>query len=460
MPHPETLAIRAQHPTTANREHSVPLYLTSSFVFDDAEQARALFAEEIEGPVYSRYSNPNTDEFVRKLCLLEGAEDGIATASGMSAVFTALASLVSAGDHIVAGRAVFGSTHQLFTKVFPKWGVAHTYVDGNDIDQWRAAIRPTTRCIFVETPSNPGLDLVDLAAVGQLAQERGIPLVVDNCFCTPVIQRPLEFGASLVVHSATKFIDGQGRTLGGAIVGHERFVEPARFLARHTGPALSPFNAWLLSKSLETLPLRMEKHCANAFMVAEWLQGERVVQGVRYPFLRSHPQYELACKQMRWGGGVLAIDVGSYELAVGFINGLKMLSHSPNLGDVRTIVTHPASTTHSKLTEAERYLVGITPGLVRISVGLEKVEDIVADLALALDGMADPLDDSKWAAARRRPLRSAQPGVSDVPKTPFEQYAANKNQEHRLARMRVAAAAARAVERPGLLRRAFAALLE
>lgn len=384
MPHPETLAIRTQHPTSPSREHSVPLFLTSSFVFDDAEQARALFAEEIEGPVYSRYSNPNTDEFVRKLALLEGAEDGIATASGMSAVYTALASLVSAGDHIVAGRALFGSTHQLLTRVFPRWGVTHTYVDGADAAAFEDAIKPQTKLIFVETPSNPGLDLIDLAALGALAQRRGIPLVVDNCFSTPVIQRPIAFGASLVLHSATKFIDGQGRTLGGAIVGHKALVAEARFLARHSGPALSPFNAWVLSKSLETLALRVEKHSANALHVARWLESQSAVQRVRYPHLPSHPQFALATRQMRWGGGVLTFDVGSYAAARQVIDGLQLCSHSPNLGDVRTIVTHPASTTHSKLSEEERRRVGITPGLIRVSVGLEHPDDVVADLAGAL----------------------------------------------------------------------------
>lgn len=382
--HPETLAVRTQHPTSGAREHAVPLFLTSSFVFDDAEQARALFAEEIEGPVYSRYSNPNTDEFVRKLCLLEGAEDGIATSSGMAAVFTAIAALVSAGDHIVAGRALFGSTHQLLTRVFPRWGVSHSYVDGDDPAAWAAAITPRTKLIFVETPSNPGLDLVDLAALGELARSRGIPLIVDNCFCTPVLQRPLELGASLVVHSATKFIDGQGRTLGGAIVGDRTLVAEARYLARHAGPALSPFNAWVLSKSIETLALRMEKHCANALAVAEWLERQAAVRRVRYPHLASHPQVALARRQMRWGGGVLTLELADYAAAQRFVDALTLCSHSPNLGDTRTIVTHPASTTHSKLSEEERARVGITPGLLRISVGLEHPDDVIADLAQAL----------------------------------------------------------------------------
>lgn len=382
--HPETLAIHTQAARSAHREHSVPLFLTSSFVFDSAEQARALFAEEEQGAVYSRYSNPNCDEFVEKIRQLEGAEDGIATASGMAAVQTAIASLVSAGDHIVAARALFGSTHQLLTRVFPRWGVSHDYVDGTDPERWAAAIRPNTRLLFVETPSNPGLDLVDLAALGALARARGIPLVVDNCFSTPVLQRPLETGASLVVHSATKFMDGQGRVLGGALVGDAALVAEARFLARHCGPALAPFNAWVLSKSLETLSLRMERHCANALEVATRLEAHPGVASVRYPHLPSHPQYALARRQMRWGGGVLTIRLDDYAAATRFIDAVRLCSHSPNLGDTRTIVTHPASTTHSKLTDEERARVGILPGLVRVSVGLEHHDDVVADLEQAL----------------------------------------------------------------------------
>lgn len=381
---PETIAIRTQSPRSGNREHSVPLYLTSSFVFDDAEQARALFAEEVAGPVYSRFSNPNADEFVEKLRLLEGAEDGIASASGMSAVYTALASILATGDHVVAGRAVFGSTHQLFTRLFPKWGIAHTYVDGDDPAVWAAAIQPNTKAIFVETPSNPGLDLVDIEALGRLARARGIPLVVDNCFATPVITRPLTLGASLVVHSATKFIDGQGRVLGGAIIGDTKLVADARFLARHSGPALAPFNAWVLSKSLETLTLRMEKHSANALALATALEAHPAVEAVRYPHLRSHPQCALAERQMRWGGGVLTLRLAGYDAARRFIDALTLCSHSANLGDTRTIVTHPASTTHSKLSEVERQRVGITDGLVRISVGLEHPDDVWSDLTAAL----------------------------------------------------------------------------
>jgi len=384
-PHFETLAIRTQTPVTAEHEHSVPLYLTSSFRFDDAEHARALFAEEVAGNIYSRYANPNTDELMRKLCLLEGGDDGIATASGMSAVFTALASRLSAGDHVLSSRALFGSTHQLFTRILPKWGVHSDYVDATDTDGWRSGIRPTTKMLYVETPSNPGLELVDLTYLGSLAAERGIDLVVDNCFATPYLQRPLAFGASAVVHSATKYIDGQGRVLGGAIVGRREFIADCRFFARHTGPAMSAFNAWLLSKSLETLAVRMDRHCSNALAVARHFEGHAALEAVRYPFLASHPQHDLARRQMSMGGGIVALVLrGGLESGRRFLDSVQMASHSANLGDTRTIVTHPASTTHSKLSAAERGAVGITDGLVRVSVGLEHVHDIIADLERAL----------------------------------------------------------------------------
>jgi len=383
---PETSAIREQAPRTAEREHSVPLFLTSSFVFDSAEQARALFADEIPGNVYSRYSNPNSEEFVRKLCVLEGAEDGIATASGMSAIFTTMASLLSTGDHLVAGRALFGSTHQLLTRVLPRWGIGHTYVD-LDADEaaWEGAIRPETKLVFVETPSNPGLALIDLEWLARICRRRGVLLVVDNCFTTPYLQQPIHHGADLVIHSATKFIDGQGRTLGGAILGRAQLIAEARFFARHTGPAISPFNAWILSKSLETLAVRMDRHCENALRLALHFEGHPEIESVRYPFMESHPQYALARKQMKAGGGIVVLVLkGGLERARRFIDSLELLSHSPNLGDTRTIVTHPTSTTHSKLSEEERVRVGITPGMVRLSVGLEHVDDIVADLEQAL----------------------------------------------------------------------------
>ncbi|MCA0377321.1 MAG: O-succinylhomoserine sulfhydrylase [Gemmatimonadetes bacterium] len=381
----DTLAIRTQADISPAREHSVPLYLTSSFRFDDAEHARALFAEEVSGNIYSRYANPNTDEFVRKLCLLEGGEDGIATASGMSAVFTLLAARLSQGDHVVASRALFGSTHQLFTRVLPKWGISCDYVDASDTEAWAARITPRTRMFFVETPSNPGLELIDLAWLGALARQHGITLAVDNCFATPYLQQPLRLGAHVVVHSATKYIDGQGRVLGGAIVGDRDVLADCRFFARHTGPAMSAFNAWLLSKSLETLAVRMDRHCANALSIAQHFERHPAVSAVRYPFLPSHPQYELARRQMRQGGGIVALEVhGGLAAGRRFLDRVRLVSHSANLGDTRTIVTHPASTTHSKLTAAERGAVGITDGLIRVSAGLESLGDIVADLEQAL----------------------------------------------------------------------------
>lgn len=383
--HFETLAIRTQAPRTAEREHSVPLYLTSSFQFDDAEHARALFAEEATGNIYSRYANPNTDEFVRKLCLLEGGEDGIATASGMSAVFTAIAAHVSSGDHVLASRALFGSTHQIFTRILPKWGVSSDYADASDPSSWERLVRPNTRLIFVETPSNPGLELIDLQWLGALAASRGIPLVVDNCFATPYLQRPLGLGAQVVIHSATKYIDGQGRTLGGAIIGDRAYIADCRFFARHTGPAMSAFNAWVLSKSLETLAVRMDRHCGNALTLARHFEGHAALAAVRYPFLPSHPQHALATRQMSMGGGIVVLDLkGGLAAGQRFLDRVQLVSHSANLGDTRTIVTHPASTTHSKLTPAERAAVGISDGLIRVSVGLEHVEDIITDLEQAL----------------------------------------------------------------------------
>lgn len=383
--HPETLAIRTQAARSAQREHAVPLYLTSSFVFDDAEQARALFADEIQGNIYSRFTNPNVDELVEKLCLLEGAEAGVATATGMAAVFATLAGLLSTGDHIVASRALFGSTHQLLTKVLPRWGITTTYVDASAaIDAWESAVRAETKLVFVETPSNPGLEIVDLAAVGALCRRRNLIFAVDNCFSTPLLQRPIAFGADLVIHSATKYIDGQGRTMGGAVVGSTAHVTPIRFFARQTGPSLSPFNGWILSKSLETLGVRMDRHVANALAVARHFDGHGDVVRVRYPWLESHPQHALARRQMYAGGGIVVLELEDLARARRMVDALELASHSGNLGDTRTIVTHPASTTHAKLTEDERARVAITPGMIRISVGLEHVDDIIADLEQAL----------------------------------------------------------------------------
>ncbi|MFM9836674.1 MAG: O-succinylhomoserine sulfhydrylase [Cyclobacteriaceae bacterium] len=381
----ETDAIRTQSERTDFREHSVPLYLTSSFVFEDAEQARALFADEIPGNIYTRFSNPNNTEFINKLCLLEGTEDGIATASGMAAMYCSMAALLKAGDHVLASRSVFGSTHQILNTLFPRFNISHTYVDLSNPSAWESMIQPNTKMIFVETPSNPALDIIDLEWLGKLANKHKLILNVDNCFATPYLQNPAKYGAHLVTHSATKFIDGQGRVIGGAILGKKELIKEIRFFARHTGPSMSPFNAWVLSKSLETLAVRMEKHCENALAVANYLEKNDEVEYVKYPFLPSHPQFELAKKQMRLGGGVVTFEVkGGIDRGRKFLNSLKMISHSANLGDTRSIATHPASTTHSKLSEAERQAVGITPGLIRISVGLENIKDIVADIEQAI----------------------------------------------------------------------------
>ncbi|MEO8473916.1 MAG: aminotransferase class I/II-fold pyridoxal phosphate-dependent enzyme [Chryseolinea sp.] len=381
----ETNAIRGQYDRTSYREHSVPLYLTSSFVFEDAEQARAMFADEIPGNIYSRYSNPNPDEFIAKLCAMEGTEDGVATSSGMAAMYSSMAALLNTGDHILACRSVFGSTHQILNLIFPRFGISHSYADVNEPETWESKIQPNTKMIFVETPSNPGLDILDLEWLGKLAKKHNLILNVDNCFATPYLQNPAKLGAHLVTHSATKFIDGQGRVIGGAVLGTKELIKAVRFFTRHTGPTLSPFNAWLLSKSLETLAVRMEKHCENALELANYLETNSEVLKVKYPFLKSHPQYELAKRQMKLGGGLVSFEVkGGVEQGRKVLNALKMISHTPNLGDTRTIAIHPASTTHSKLTEAERVAVGIMPGLIRISVGLEGIKDIISDIDQAI----------------------------------------------------------------------------
>ncbi len=381
----ETDAIRAQAERTDYREHSVPLFLTSSFVFDDAEQARALFADEVPGNIYTRFSNPNNTELIQKLCLLEGTEDGIATASGMAAMYCSMAALLRSGDHVLASRSVFGSTHQILNTLFPRFGITHTYVDLARPETWEAMIQPNTKMIFVETPSNPALDIIDLEWLGKLANKHQLILNVDNCFATPYLQNPAKWGAHIVTHSATKFMDGQGRVIGGAILGTKELIKEVRFFARHTGPSMSPFNAWVLSKSLETLAVRMERHCENALTVASYLESHPEIEYVKYPFLPSHPNYALAQKQMKHGGGVVSFEVkGGIDRGRKFLNGLKMISHSANLGDTRTIATHPASTTHSKLTNEERAAVGITPGLIRISAGLENVQDIIQDIEQSL----------------------------------------------------------------------------
>lgn len=385
----ETQTIRTQAARTEFREHSVPLYLTSSFTFESAEQGRALFADEQEGNIYSRFSNPNTSEFVEKMCILEGAESGFAFATGMAAVFTGFGALLQAGDHILASRSVFGSSHQLLTKVLPKWGITSTYADASRPEEWESLIQENTKMIFIETPSNPQLELIDLEWLGKLSRKHNLIFSVDNCFATPYLQTPIQYGADLVIHSATKYIDGQGRVLGGVIVGRKDLISEIRFFSRHTGPALSPFNAWILSKSLETLPVRMDRHCSNALALAQHLDNHPEMESVLYPMLPSHPQYELARKQMTQGGGIVTLVVrGGYERAQKFMDALQIASKTANLGDTRTTVTHPASMTHSKLTPAERAAVGIFDGLIRISVGLENIGDIIQDIEQALQASA------------------------------------------------------------------------
>ncbi|WP_437919131.1 trans-sulfuration enzyme family protein [Sphingobacterium sp. LRF_L2] len=378
--------IREQAPRSATREHSVPLYLTSSFIFDSAEQGRAIFAEEEEGMVYSRYANPNTTEFINKVCILEEAEAGLAFSSGMAAVFASFAGLLRNGDHIVSSRAIFGSTHQLFTQLFPRWGVTHTYVDAVDTAAWEKAIQPNTKVVFLESPSNPGLELADLEFLGSLKQKYpDVIFAIDNCFATPYLQKPLTFGFDLSIHSATKYMDGQGRVLGGVIVGRQELIDQLMFFIRHTGPAMSPFNAWVLSKSLDTLGLRMDRHCSNALALAETLEIHEEIEDVKYPFLPSHPQYELAKKQMKAGGGIVTFEVkGGKERAYRFLDALNMILYTSNLGDARSIATHPGSTTHSKLSEDERLALGIKPGSIRLSVGIEDKEDIIGDILQAL----------------------------------------------------------------------------
>src|SRR6056300_317268 len=381
----ETEAIRTQMERSSFAEHSTPLHLTSCFVFDDAEDMRASFAEEKQRNIYSRFSNPNTSEFIHKVAQMEGAEDGVAFATGMGAIFATFATFLNAGDHVLSVRAVFGSTHTLFTKYFPKWNISTTYFNTNEIDNLASLIQPTTKCIYVESPTNPGLDIVDLERLGQFAKAHQLLFIVDNCFATPYLQQPIAFGADLVIHSATKLMDGQGRVLGGITVGKKALIRELYLFARNTGASLSPFNAWVLSKSLETLSIRVDRHCKNALILAQKLEQLEEINWVKYPFLPSHPQNKLAQKQMKQGGTIISFELkGGVEAGRKFINQIRMCSLSANLGDSRTIVTHPASTTHSKLSAADQLAVGITGGMIRLSVGLEHPEDIWKDLNQAI----------------------------------------------------------------------------
>jgi O-succinylhomoserine sulfhydrylase len=384
---PETKAIRLQTDRTAEKEHSTPLFLTSSFVYDSAEDMAAAFADDsLDVNIYSRFSNPTVDEFIDKICALENAEDGIATGTGMASVFATFMTFLSKGDHIISASAIFGSTHTILTKYLPKWGIEYSYFNMNKPETIASLIKPNTKLLYVETPSNPGLDIVDIEAIAALCKKNNILFVVDNCFATPAVQQPIKFGADLVLHSATKFIDGQGRVLGGVVVGNKELVNQLYLFVRNTGPSMSPFNAWVLTKSLETLFIRMDKHADNAMKLATALQNHSKLSWVKYPFLPSHPQYAIAKKQMSNGGGIVTFDLkGGIESGRKFLNALQMLSMTNNLGDSRSIASHPASTTHSKLSEEERKEVGITPGLIRISVGLEHIDDISADILQALD---------------------------------------------------------------------------
>jgi O-succinylhomoserine sulfhydrylase len=382
----ETEAIRTQIERSGFLEHSNPIYLTSSFVFEDAEDMRASFAEEKDRNIYSRYSNPNTSEFIEKVCKMEGAEDGFAFASGMAAVFSTFAALLDSGDHVVSARSIFGSTHSLFTQFLPRWNITHSYFNIDEPDTIEGLIQPNTRLLYAESPTNPGVDILDLEVLGALARKHNILLVIDNCFATPYLQQPIKFGADLVIHSGTKLMDGQGRVLAGITVGKRELVDKIYRFSRITGPSLSPFNAWILSRSLETLAVRVDRHCENALKLAAFLESHPKINWVKYPFLPSHPQYKLARKQMKAGGCVVAFEVnGGLEAGREFFDSIKLLSLSANLGDTRSIITHPASTTHSKLAPEERAASGITDGMVRVSVGLEHIDDIIADINQALD---------------------------------------------------------------------------
>lgn len=387
---PRTQAVRAGHRRSAEGEQGEAIFTTSSFVFDSAAQAAARFAEDEAGNIYSRFTNPTVRCFQERLAALEGGEACIATASGMSAILATCLSQLQQGEHIVAASSLFGSTINLFNNYLSRCGIAASYVPLVDLDAWRAAITPATRMLFCETPSNPLTELCDIAALAELAREHGLLLVIDNCFCTPALQRPLELGAHIVVHSATKYIDGQGRCLGGAVVGDaERVGRGVHGFLRTAGPSMSPFNAWVFLKGLETLELRMRAHSANAMALAEWLLAQPAVERVYYPGLSSHPQHALARRQQRDFGGVVSFEVrGGRAAAWRLIDATRLLSITANLGDAKTTITHPASTTHGRISAAQRALAGIGEGLVRVAVGLEDIDDIRADLARGLDALA------------------------------------------------------------------------
>ena len=382
-----TKAIRVKNTKTQYNEHSTPVFLTSSFTFECAEDMRAAFADEVETTVYSRFVNPNYSELVNKMCALEGTEAGYATATGMAAIFASMVAVVGNGDHIVSCRSVFGASHTMLTEVLPRFGITYTFVDVKATEtEWEAAIQENTKMIFLETPTNPGVNIVDLEMIGRIGKKHGVLTNVDNCFATPYLQKPTEYGIDVITHSATKYIDGQGRVMGGLVLGPLDYIKNVETFCRSTGPTISPFNAWTLSKSLETLEVRMERHCDSAKKLATALESHPEIESVKYPFLLSHPQYDIAQKQMSKGGGIVTFELkGGLKRGVTFLDSLKTCSLTANLGDSRTIVSHPASTTHYKLSEKERAGVGITPGLIRVSVGLENIIDIISDIEQALN---------------------------------------------------------------------------
>jgi O-succinylhomoserine sulfhydrylase len=384
--HADTLAVRAGIERSQFNEHSEALYLTSSFIFDNAAQAAARFSNAEAGNVYARFTNPTVTTFQTRLAKLEGAEACLATSSGMAAILSCVMGLLKAGEHIVSSRSVFGATVQLFNNVLGKWGLQTTYVSQTDLSAWRAAIKPNTKLFFVETPSNPLTEIADLAGLAEIAKASGILLVVDNCFCTPILQRPIEFGADIVIHSATKYLDGQGRVLGGAVLGRQDIItESILPFLRTAGPSISPFNAWVCLKGLETLGIRMQAQCNAAAQLASWLAKHPSVERVYYPGLADHPQYELAKRQQSMSGGVVSFDVkGGRERAWKVVDSTKLLSITANLGDTKSTITHPASTTHGRISAEARASAGIGEGLLRVAVGLENIEDIKADLLRGL----------------------------------------------------------------------------
>ncbi|THF62491.1 O-succinylhomoserine sulfhydrylase [Pseudothauera rhizosphaerae] len=383
----DTLAVRAGIERSQFNEHSEALYLTSSFVFENAAQAAARFSGEEEGNVYARFSNPTVTALQRRLAALEGAQGCIATASGMSAILSLAMATMQSGDHIVASRGLFGATQQLFSNILSKFGIETTFVPATDLAAYRAAVRPRTRLFFIETPSNPLTEVVDITAVAEIAHGAGALLAVDNCFCTPALQRPLELGADVVVHSATKYLDGQGRVLGGAVAGRADVVEEVFKFLRTAGPCISPFNAWVILKGLETLRIRMEAQSAAALELARWLEAQPGVRRVFYPGLPSHPQHELALRQQKSGGAIVSFEVdGGRERAWRVVDSTRVISITANLGDTKTTITHPASTTHGRISAEARAAAGISEGLLRVAVGLESVEDLKADLARGLAG--------------------------------------------------------------------------